>query len=236
MRKETLADGVELYLGDCREVLASFPPCFRVDAVITDPPYGVNLGKDGPSSIGKTAYASFEDTPENIRAVCVPVLEECIRRFGRAVFTPGNKNCFSYPQPDEIGAIFNPAGAGFSKWGFTTSQPILYYGKDPHSPAKKPQAIYSTELSEKNGHPCPKPFKLMKWLVDRGSLHGETVLDPFMGSGTTGVAAVNLGRKFIGIELEPKYFDIARRRIADELSRPSMFVETPKPAKQEALW
>lgn len=229
---ETIAEGVTLYLGDCREIL---PTLGKVDAVVTDPPYGVNLGKDGPTAIGKTAYESFVDTPENVRNVCVPVIKECIRLFGRAVLTPGNQNCFAYPQPAEIGAIFNPAGAGFSRWGFTTSQPILYYGKDPHSPSKKPQAIYSTELSEKNGHPCPKPFKLMRWLVERASLPGETVLDPFMGSGTTGVAAINLGRQFVGIELEPKYFDIACKRISDALKQPDMFIEKPKPAKQEAL-
>jgi DNA modification methylase len=64
---------------------------------------------------------------------------------------------------------------------------------------------------------------------------GQTILDPFMGSGTTGVAAVKLGRKFIGIEIEPKYFDIACRRIADALARPELFIEPPKPAKQESF-
>lgn len=60
-------------------------------------------------------------------------------------------------------------------------------------------------------------------------------MDPFMGVGSTGVAAVKLGRKFIGIEIEPKYFDIARRRISDALARPDLFIEAPKPAKQEAM-
>lgn len=65
---------------------------------------------------------------------------------------------------------------------------------------------------------------------------GQTILDPFMGSGTTGVAAVKLGRKFIGIEIEPKYFEIACRRIADALAQPDMFVEAPEQTpKQEAM-
>lgn len=64
---------------------------------------------------------------------------------------------------------------------------------------------------------------------------GETVLDPFMGSGTTGVACANLGRKFIGIEIEPKYFDIACRRIEKAYKQPDFFIEKPAPAKQEAL-
>lgn len=72
----------------------------------------------------------------------------------------------------------------------------------------------------------------MKWCVAKTK---GVVLDPFMGSGTTGVAAVKLGRKFIGIEIEPKYFDIALRRISETLKQPDMFIEKPKPVKQEAL-
>lgn len=75
----------------------------------------------------------------------------------------------------------------------------------------------------------------MEWIVDLATTRGQTILDPFMGSGTTGVAAVKLGRKFIGIEIEPKYFDIACRRISEALKQPDMFIEKPKPAKQETL-
>jgi len=231
-RVETIGD-CTLYEGDCREIL---PTLGKVDAVVTDPPYGVDLGDDGPTAIGKTAYASFKDTAENVRAVCVPVIEDCIRLVGRVVLTPGIRNCHAYPPPTEMGSIYNPAGAGFSRWGFTTSQPILYYGKDPHGASKKPQSLQSTETSEKNGHPCPKPIRLMGWLVWRASLAGETVLDPFMGSGTTGVACVKLGRKFIGIELEPKYFDIACSRIEQAYRQPDLFVAQPAPKPiQEAL-
>ena len=74
----------------------------------------------------------------------------------------------------------------------------------------------------------------MRWCVQR--IPGETILDPFMGSGTTGVAAVKLGRKFIGIEIEPKYFDIACKRISDALKQPDMFIERPKPVKQEGFF
>jgi site-specific DNA-methyltransferase (adenine-specific) len=84
-------------------------------------------------------------------------------------------------------------------------------------------------------HPCPKPAVYMDWLATFASLPGETILDPFMGSGTTGVAAVKLGRKFIGIEIEPKYFDIACKRISEALKQPDMFIERPKSAKQEVF-
>ena len=197
IKREVQIGDCRLLLGDCLEIL---PLLGNVDAVVTDPPYGVNLGKDGPTSIGKTAYASFDDTPEYVLEVAVEAIKMCIGG-PRIMMTPGNRNAFLYPKPDELGCIFNPAGAGFSRWGFTTSQPILYYGKDPHGKSKKPHSIQSTETVEKNGHPCPKPIRLMKWMVQRASLDGETILDPFMGSGTTGVACVKLGRKFIGIEI-----------------------------------
>jgi len=72
-------------------------------------------------------------------------------------------------------------------------------------------------------------------MVERSSQQSDTVLDPFMGSGTTGVAAVRLGRKFTGIEIEPKYFDIACRRVSDALKQPDFFIEKPKPLKQDAM-
>ena len=76
----------------------------------------------------------------------------------------------------------------------------------------------------------------MEWCIRLLPDDVKTVFDPFMGSGTTGVAAVKLGRKFIGIEIEPKYFDIACRRIEDALKRPDLFIPTPQPkAKQESL-
>lgn len=220
MRSETIGDAT-LYLGDCLEIL---PTLGKVDAVVTDPPYGVRLGEDGPTALGKTAYEGFSDTPEYVRTVCVSAIEICRRIAQRVVLTPGNRNCFEYPKPDEIGAIYNAAGAGFCRWGTNTSQPILYYGKDPHQKRKLPQAVEWNEISDKNGHPCPKPTRLMVWLVNRASIDGETVADPFMGSGTTGVACANLGRKFIGIEIEPKYFDIACERIAGAYAQRRLFV------------
>jgi DNA modification methylase len=83
-------------------------------------------------------------------------------------------------------------------------------------------------------HPAVFPTQLALDHIISWSNFGETILDPFMGSGTTGVAAVKLGRKFIGIEIEPKYFDIACRRISEALKQPDMFIEAPKPAKQES--
>jgi len=221
-RKETLAEGIEVYLGDCREVL---PTIGKVDAVVTDPPYGVGM-----------EYASTDDTPEFVRDVAVPVIELCRTISVRVVLTPGIKNLFAYPKPTHTGSIFYPAGAGMNPWGFTCWQPILYYGKDPYGgKGSKPDSFSAGDAAEKLDHPCPKPIGQMKRILARSTLAGEIVCDPFMGTGTTGIACANLGRKFIGIEIEPKYFNIACKRISAALKQPDFFVEKPKPAKQEAL-
>ena len=86
-----------------------------------------------------------------------------------------------------------------------------------------------------NGHPCPKPVAYSRWLVQRAAEPGKTIIDPFMGSGTTGVACAKLGRKFIGIEIEEKYFDIACDRIQKACDQPDLFIESPKKAVQEVM-
>lgn len=212
VRAETIGNAT-LYLGDCLEIMPLLP---NVDAVVTDPPYGVGLGRDPSHVIGNKPYSSFVDSEENAIAVGKAVVEwaGADGHAKRAIVTPGTRIAHLYPRPTEMGCIYFPAGAGFSRWGFTCSQPILYYGKDPYMPRnKKPNSVECTEISDKNGHPCPKPTRLMQWLVNRASLPNEMVLDPFMGSGTTGVACATLGRPFIGIELDPRYFDIACERI-----------------------
>jgi len=232
----TFLDGrVQLYLGDCREIL---PMLGKVDAVVTDPPYGVNFAgkrtKDYPTA--EAGYAYYEDSPENIDAVILPIIAACRRLASRVVLTPGIRNLSSYPKSDHVGAIYYPAGAGMNSWGFTCWQPILYYGKDPYGGSgSRPDSFESSEAAEKNGHPCPKPIGQMRKMVARASLPNETILDPFMGSGTTGVAAVKLGRRFIGIEIEPKYFDIACRRIEEATRQPDMFVEPPVAPVQEIM-
>ena len=226
IRREVQIGDCRLILGDCLEVMAALPPCFRVDAVVTDPPYGVGLD-----------YTSTEDTPEFVRAVAVPAIEHCRKIASRVVLTPGIKNLFAYPQPTHTGSIYYPSGAGCNSWGFTCWQPILYYGKDPYGgKGSKPDSFSATDAAEKMDHPCPKPIGQMRRILARTTLPGETILDPFMGSGTTGVACVKLGRKFIGIEIDDGYFDIACERIRKAYAQPDMFISPPPPEpKQEAL-
>lgn len=211
--------GATLYLADCRDVL---PTLSGVDAVVTDPPYGVKFAGSATKWSARTGvtYTSFDDTPENVRVICVPVIEQCIRLAKRVALTPGIPNARIYPAPDGEGVIWYPSGANRGPWGFVTHQPIFYYGKCPfllRGAGSYPTGFQSTEAAEDNGHPCPKPIRQMEWIVNRVSLVGETILDPFMGSGTTLRAAKNLGRKATGIEIEERYCEIAARRLSQEV-------------------
>jgi DNA modification methylase len=227
--REVTIGNCRLIQGDCLEVM---PALGKVDAVVTDPPYGVgyqgSITKHGKNGF---AYASFDDTSENIERICVPAVRMAVSLATCAIVTPGNTNAFKYDEPRSLGAIYYPSGANSGPWGFVCSQPLFYYGKDPYlanALGRLPNAFATTEATDRSIlHPCPKPIKVMEWMVSRVSLSGHSVLDPFMGSGTTGVACVNLGRSFIGIELDPGYFDIAVKRITDAHKQADMFIAKP---------
>jgi DNA modification methylase len=192
-----------------------------VDAVVTDPPYGVNLGKHGAAKdrranrvLVKDGYASYEDTPENFDRVVVVAIEQCLQIADRAAVFCAFPSAYRLPPADAVGGVFIPNGCGRSKWGFTCLGHCLLYGQAPdlHLGAR-PTSVRLTDTAEKNGHPCPKPLSWMRWAIELATRPGDTVFDPFMGSGTTGVACMQTGRKFIGIEIDPGYFEIARKRI-----------------------
>ena len=207
---------VTIYHGDCRELL----PDIEADVLVTDPPYGVEFkGKRTKHTTKFTGgYASTKDDSAVLAELILPTIRHLLK--GRAVVTPGVRNLFAYPEPSHIGAIYYPSGAGMSRWGFLCWQPILFYGPDPHltdGKGSRPDSFTTTVAAEKNGHPCPKPLETMAWLINRCSREGETILDPFMGSGTTLRAAKDLGRKAIGIELEERYCEIAAERCSQEV-------------------
>ena len=212
-------DWVTIFLGDCREILPTLP---KVDLVLTAPPYGVsgiqNTRTAQSRGYRKNDYSQFQDSVEYVMDVVIPVVES----LGdvRMIITPGNRCLTLYPPPASFGAVHQPASVGLQPWGRADSQPILYYGKSPHGGKALPSqrcSFTQTGGAEKNGHPCPKPMKLWKQLVASGSVEGETILDPFMGSGTTLRAAKDLNRHAIGIEIEEKYAEIAANRMAQEV-------------------
>jgi len=239
-RTEQIGD-CTLHLGDCLEIM---PELGKVDAVVTDPPYGVRLGTKSGTRSRKTAkpYNAHPDTPDYIKSVCVPAVLLCRDLARTTIVTSGNRCMWLYPQPDDFGVWWNPAGTSMGRFGFqNVGTPLLYYGSDPRAGKKglsssSPVGIAASR-DEENGHPCPKPISITKWLVTKASLDSETILDPFMGSGTTGVACVQLNRRFIGIELDETYFDIACKRIEEAYKQPQLFpVEKPKPAKTGELF
>ncbi len=202
-----------LYLGDCLEILPTLP---KVDAVVTDPPYGIGID-----------YGAFHDSAEDLRLLAIAVWPSIHAAADTIAMTPGVRGQWNWPQPDWVLAWECDAGAGMCSWGFSTWQPILVYGKDPYLAAgqgARHTHIKDGTVSDKlyPGHPCPKPPSLMRKIIDRVTF-GQTILDPFMGSGTTGVACMNLGRKFIGIEIEPKYYEIACERIENAQRQMRMF-------------
>jgi hypothetical protein len=221
-RVEKLARGVTLYLGDCRDVL---PNLGRVDAVVTDPPYGVGFTGKVTKFTNRSGGRSYDDSEKNFRSVVLPVILATLANSDRAAIFTGTRRLHEYPPPRDIGGIVCPNGAGRSSWGFGCYHPVAFYGTSPYLAKQLGGRPTATSMSlpgmqvtgEEVDHPCQKPIAFMEWLVRTAALPQQLILDPFMGSGTTGVAAVQLSRKFIGIEIDPKYFDIACRRISEAL-------------------
>ena len=201
-----------IYNADCRDLLDAI----ECDCVLTDPPYGINGGRGSKSTErGRGNYTTgFEDTPEYIREVVADVIRRCVAKWPTVV-TPGNRNLMQYPQPDSFGCYYQPAAVGLQTWGNLNAQPILYYGKNPTKQNFGTPCSYTmTETPEKNGHPCPKPIAAWKRLMCNVTLENMTILDPFMGSGTTLLAAKETNRRAIGIELNEAYCEIAANRLA----------------------
>ena len=226
MRVEHLAEGVTLYQADCREVL---PTLGKVDAVVTDPPYGIDAAKRGTIGTSKKGqvkdYGAADWDAEPINPEMVRMLLECSRWqiiFGGNYFQLSPTSCWLVWDKQNTGDFADCELA----W---TNLP------------KAVRRIYwrwngmIRKGSDERVHPTQKPVGVMRWCLEQLPADASLICDPFMGSGTTGVAAVKMNRKFIGIEREPSYFDIACKRISDALKQPDLFIEPPKPAKQEVL-
>lgn len=267
MKTETICDGIQVILGDCREVI---PTLGTVDHVICDPPYEKHMHSakrgnlkrtDGQRSPETLGFGSIEDARDEVAKLCIDSAQgwlllfctsEGVALWRDAIEAGGaryKRSCVwikpdSTPQLNGQGpgmgdesiavawcgdnaeferVIAAWCGAGHSRWNGGGRRGVFTHLCNPKS--------------REGSHPTEKPVALMTELVTEFTNAGELVLDPFCGSGTTGIACVRARRRFVGIEIDPKYFDLSCRRIAAALKQDDMFAEVvtkPKP-KQMAL-
>ena len=196
---------VTLYHGDCRDIL----PQLTADVLITDPPYGVDF--NGKATKSKAPGSGGYTTPDS--AIGPEVVAMALPMVKRGAVFSGNRLLQAYPRAQDIGCVYCSAGAGMGPWGFVCVHTILYYGKPPKRVGSRPASLQSFETSHVDGHPCPKPVGWLEWLITHAADVEDIILDPFVGSGTTLVAAKHLGRKAIGIEIEERYCELAVSRL-----------------------
>ena len=230
MFEKVVIGNATLYRGDCMDVLPTLP---KVDAVITDPPYGINENHKKVASRGKLAAARDYGEFDWDKAPPDSSLIEAIRSssqwqafFGGNYFELPPTSCWLVWDKLNGDNDFADCELAWTNW---------------------PKAVRRLQWrwngmirqgNEERFHPTQKPLAVMKWVIELCP-KSDQILDPFMGSGTTGVAAVQMGRQFIGIEREAKYFDIACKRIEDAQRMGDMFGFNGTAAsdlpKQEAL-
>ena len=210
MRKEVIGNAT-LYCGDCMDVL---PTLGKVDAVVTDPPYGI--GMDG----GNVGYKGFNDleklgwdnaTPEKETFDAILALNIPTIIFGGNYFPLPLSRCW----------LIWDKGEGFYNRTYAEAE-LAWTNIDKNTKILKHDPLAKRDYVNKK-HPTQKPAAVMQWCI--GFIPGNPIIiaDTYMGSGTTGVAALKLGRHFIGIEKEPKYFDIACKRIEQSVYEMSLF-------------
>ena len=209
---------VTLYLGDCLEILPTLEPGSDV-AIVTDPPYGLADKWQGGTWGAASMY-------EDARKWDVALSQEQFE-----------KSCLAASQCVVWGANYYsvPPSRCWLSWLKSSTMHTMADFELAWTSFDKPSKCFREDRNPdgKRQHPTQKPISVMKWSI--GFVSCDVVLDPYTGSGTTGVACVRLGRRFIGIELEPKYFAIAKRRITDELRRVKFLEPTPKQTQRSLI-
>ena len=214
-----------LYLGDCMDIL---PTLDKVDAVITDPPYGINKDGQKKSTGGHGGRKAYEFLNWDDSRPDKKIFDLIIEKSEHQIIWGGNY--FADWLPPTMKWLVWDKGQRINQsdgeLAWTSMQSAL-----------RIFTINRVELMTDGAqHPTQKPIRLMIWSIDLCQNKPKTILDPFMGSGTTGVAAIQMGRKFIGIEREPKYFDIACKRIEQAVAQPQLFEPEPVKHIQEDMF
>ena len=211
-----------LYNADCRDILPTLP---KVDAVITDPPYGIGASsKKFINGTSKTQKDYYEDVCWDTSTPSREVIDAIVGAGDTVIIWGGN--------------YFGlPASRCFLVWDKTihgnsyADCELAWTNQDANARIKALNMVAAN--MDGRCHPTQKPLDLMRWCIGQCRNNPQTILDPFMGSGTTGVAAVQMGRSFIGIEREPKYFDIACKRIEQAYAQGDFFVQKVQPKPEQ---
>jgi len=227
--KPVIIGDATLYLGDCMDVL---PTLGRFDACITDPPYGIGENSAKVASRSRThngkplvtdyGFFDWDKAPPNPEVIdLIRTKGECLAFFG------GN---YFYLPPTSCWLVWDKMNSG----DFADCE--LVWTNWPKA-VRRLQWRWNGMIRQGNEaryHPTQKPLEVMKWVIELCP-KAETILDPFAGSGTTGLAAIQMGRKFTGIEREPKYFDIACKRIEQAYAQGQLFAPEQPKQIQEVL-
>ena len=202
---------IQLFQGDCLELLKDFPDR-RVDMVLTDPPYGKKADK-GTNGFGVARNRKYiggwdRNTPKKEVFNKLRSISKNMMVFGGNYFANmlPPSNCWIFWDKKGDIAFQNP---------FADGELIYTTFKKPVKKIVFRQQGFITDSKDKRYHPTQKPTELLEILITTYTKQGDTILDPFMGSGSTGVACVNTGRNFIGMELDHTYFEIAKQRIEE---------------------
>lgn len=230
-REEIIGD-CRLILGDAKDVL---PTLSRVDALVCDPPYGI--GEASGKAVTRTSGLASrlrdardygvsdwdDETADDVVALAVGKAKWSVVFGG---------NYYDLP-PTSCWLVWDKLN------GDTDFADCELAWTNLPKAVRRIRFLWNgcmrRERDIEREHPTQKPVDVMKWCIEHIPTPNDTILDPFMGSGTTGVACVKLGRKFIGIEREPKYFDIACRRIETAYKQPDLFVKQPSEPKPTQL-
>jgi DNA modification methylase len=211
--KKVKIGNATLYLGDCEEILPELPV---VDALVTDPPYGINISRN-PVRKKHSPKDWDESRPSDF------LIKMLLESSKEQIIWGGN--------------YFNlPPSRGFLVWDKKQPMDIslsmaemAWWSKDTNS-----KIFAKRDNKEKKSHPTQKPLVLMEWCL-KFLPNSKTILDPFMGTGTTGVACINLEKEFIGIEKDPEYFEIACERIRKASLQGRLFTEQNNNFEQLSL-
>lgn len=225
---QTPDKAVTLYCGDCRDVL---PTLTGVDAVVTDPPYGIAHESHGQLFNGHLQIAGDESTElaEAVRTWCESKDMPCAMFFSPYRPLSGFRNVLCWNKGAHVGI------GGDRETCWKRDFELIGVERNGLLNGMRDSAVLNFRALSPppSGHAHEKPVELCEYLIHK--IGCQTILDPFMGSGTTGVACVRLGRRFIGIERDERYFRIAVRRIEAELGRLSLFERPARVVQRDLL-